>query len=107
MSSGTVTAGAVVSRTVTRNDDDEVLPCESVARQTLSVVPIGKTEPDGCAQLTATTPSTRSKAVGGVNVTTAPSGDVASTVMPSGLSLIAGGVVSWTTTTTPSVPAAP
>src|SRR5947207_8822016 len=103
MSAGTVTVGAVVSRTVTWNVDVERLPCASVARQTLRVSPIGNVAPDARSQTTVTGPSTRSTAVGAVNVTAAPAADVASTVIPSGVPAIAGPVVSTTATTTVSL----
>ena len=54
---GTVTAGAVVSATVTVNDPEPVLPWASVAVQLTVVVPRGKVEPLGGVQLTVRTPS--------------------------------------------------
>src|SRR5688572_24230231 len=46
MSAGTVTTGAVVSRTSTVNDALPTFPCPSSAEQSTWVAPIGKTEPD-------------------------------------------------------------
>ena len=62
------------------------------------VVPTGKVEPEGGEQITGAVPSTRSVAVGGAKVTTAPAALVASTVWFAGTPLIVGGVVSTTTT---------
>jgi hypothetical protein len=46
-SAGTVTAGAVVSCTVTVNEFDPVFPWESVAVQVTEVVPNANVEPEG------------------------------------------------------------
>ncbi len=70
MSAGTVTAGAVVSSTVTMNDPVPVLPAASVAEQLTVVVPRANT-PAGGVQVTSTLPSTRSVAVA-VKLTVAP-----------------------------------
>src|SRR4051812_25892050 len=72
------TVGAVVSRTVTANDECPVLPDRSAAVQTTEVLPIGNTAPDVGVQETSTAPSTPSVAAGVVYVTAAPFGPVAS-----------------------------
>jgi hypothetical protein len=89
---GAVMLGAVVSRTVTKKVAVELLPAASVAEQLTSLVAIGKVLPEGGVQLTSTEPSTASSAVA-LNVTTAPSGLVASFVMGPG-TVSTGGVVS-------------
>src|SRR5207248_6603074 len=61
-------------------------------------VPTGNVEPEGDEQITGAVPSTRSVAVGGAKVTTAPAALVASTVWFAGMPAIVGGVVSTTTT---------
>ena len=53
---GTVTIGAVVSRTVTLNDADAMLPRPSAAEQATVVVPNGKVSPLAGTQSTATSP---------------------------------------------------
>jgi hypothetical protein len=75
----------------------DVFPCESVAVQLTVVVPIANVAPDGVEQDGATEPSTTSFAAAAY-VTTAPAGDVASTVIDSG-TVTVGAVVSVTTTT--------
>src|SRR5437899_1207805 len=63
MFAGTVTAGGVVSRTVTVNAPVLVLPWVSAALQLTVVVPIGKVDPDTVLQVTGRRPSTMSAAV--------------------------------------------
>lgn len=92
---GTVTVGAVVSRTVTVNVTDAWLLWASNASQVTVVVLVReKVDPDAGVQLTATEPSTISLA-DAENVTTAPAGLVASVVMSLGAE-IDGAVVSTT-----------
>ncbi len=90
----TVSAGAVVSRTVTVNVFVETLPFTSVAVTVTVVVPIAKVEFDGIDTVTDATP-TASVAVGAY-VACAPVGPVASTVTLG--AVITGGVVSTTVT---------
>jgi hypothetical protein len=78
-SAGTVTTGRTESVTVTVNEAVPVLWCASVAVQVTVVAPIGNTLPLTGVQLVAIGPSTLSVAVA-LNVNTAPSGPVASTV---------------------------
>jgi len=96
MFAGTVTDGPVVSRTVTVNDPDPVLPCASVDVQTTGVVPSVNVDPDAGVQLTTGALSTRSLA-DALKVTTSPLAPVASAVMFAGTAT-AGGVVSTTVT---------
>src|SRR2546428_486065 len=63
MFAGTVTAGGVVSRTVTLKEALPVLRWASVALQTTVVVAIAKVEPEARLQVTATAPSTMSLAL--------------------------------------------
>src|SRR3569623_1599365 len=63
-SCGSARTGGVVSRTVTLKPPDAVLPCASVDVQVTTVVVLPDTEPLGGLQLTATSPSTMSCAVG-------------------------------------------
>ena len=93
---GTVTTGGVVSWTVTENEPEPVLPCASVAVQLTVVVPTGNVLPDGGEHETLGLGSTVSEAET-ENVTTAPDGPVAGTVMLPG-TLTVGGVVSCTVT---------
>src|SRR3990172_10066734 len=93
---GTVSAGGVVSWTVTVNDPGVEFPESSVAVQLTVVVPSGNVEPDGGEQTTVGVVSMRSDAVT-ENVTTAPEGPVAGTVMLPG-NVSVGGVVSVTVT---------
>ena len=96
---GGVTAGGVVSRTMTSNVAVAVLPAASVAEQVTGVVvgalPVKpKVLPDVGEQTTGTSRSTSSVAVT-ANVTTAPVGLCASARIGTGLgSVITGGVVS-------------
>jgi hypothetical protein len=91
---GTVTTGAVESRTVTANVAVAALPRVSYAVQLTVVVATGKVVPDAGAQDTGRGPSTRSAAEL-AKVTIAPAGPVASTVMFAG-TVRAGAVVSRT-----------
>jgi hypothetical protein len=84
MSAGRVSAGGVVSTTVTSNDPVPVLRWSSVAEQPTSTVPRAKVLPDGGTQMTGTSRSTTSEAVT-EKVTTAPPGPVASSVMSLGM----------------------
>jgi hypothetical protein len=95
---GTLSTGGVVSATTTTKlAGGLLLPCASVAVQLTVVEPSGKVAPDGMEQFGVTGPSTTSFAVA-VYVTTAPVGDVASTVIGPG-TVSVGAVVSETTTT--------
>jgi hypothetical protein len=80
---GTVTTGAVVSRTVTVKLLDPVLPAVSCAVQVTVVVPIAKVLPEDGEQLVATLPSTSSLAEA-ENVADAPLAPVASFVIGAG-----------------------
>ena|SRR5437016_717628 len=73
-------AGAVVSRTVTMKPAWPVLFCASVAVHCTIVLPSGNVLPEAGEQVTATDPL-RSVAIGDGQLTTAPAGLVASTVM--------------------------
>ena len=79
--------GAVVSCTVTRNAALLVWPLESLAEQLTVLVPNPKLVPELGAQLTATGPSTRSKAEA-EKLTGAPAGPVASAVIFAGRVMI-------------------
>src|SRR5688500_16924712 len=92
MSAGTVTNGAVVSRTVTLNADSAGLPAASSAEQTTFVVPSANRLPDAGRHETATAPLTVSVADVS-NVTTRPPGEVASSTMFAG-TVSTGAVVS-------------
>src|SRR5580765_8719195 len=89
--------GGIVSWTVTLNDPLALWPAPSVAVQTTVVSPMANVDPDPGTQLTGTE-APRSVAVGLLNVTVRPPGDVASTEMSLGTLLITGSVVSWTMT---------
>ena len=93
---GTVTAGAVVSCTVTVKLSVPVLPASSVAEQMTVVVPSAKVEPEAGSQVVVTEPSTASLAEA-VKVAVAPAAEVASLVMLPG-TVTAGAVVSSTVT---------
>src|SRR5204863_355545 len=93
---GTVSAGAVVSCTVTLNVPVAVLPWASVAEQVTVVVPRSNVDPDAGEHDGVIAPSTMSVAVG-VKVIAAPAGPVASWVMSSG-SVSTGACVSDTFT---------
>jgi len=96
MGDGQLTTGAVVSTTVTVNEQWPVLLAASVAEQFTVVGPRGKVLPLAGEHVTASVPSTRSLAVA-VNVATAPAALVASFVMGDG-QLTVGAVVSTTVT---------
>jgi hypothetical protein len=89
--------GGNVSWIVTLKDLLVLLPAPSVAVQTTVVSPIANVDPDPGTQLTGVE-APRSVAVGVLNVTVRPPGDVASTEMSLGTLLITGSVVSWTVT---------
>ena|SRR5260221_8414054 len=55
MSLGQVMTGNCVSLTMTRNEQDPVLPAASVAEHVTMFVPFGKTEPEGGTQVTLPT----------------------------------------------------
>jgi hypothetical protein len=106
LSAGTVTTGAVVSRTVTLKDCGTAgLPARSAAAQVTIVVPTANVEPEAGAHFTATVTSTLSLA-DGLNVATAPVAFVAVTVMFAGTETI-GAVVSITATMNDAVLAWP
>src|SRR5437773_8124891 len=92
---GAMIVGGVVSTTLTSWVAVPELPAASVAVQVTVVVPSGNTLPAGASFVTVTTPrSSLAVAVPScASPTTAPDGDVASTVA-SGGAVIDGGVVS-------------
>src|SRR6266851_5435858 len=96
MLAGRVSAGGVVSSTVTVKVPLAELPLVSVAVQFTVVLPSAKVLPEAGEQLGVTGPSIASLAVA-VKLTEAPMGPVASAVMLAGR-VSAGGVVSWTVT---------
>src|SRR6266571_1396767 len=104
MFAGTVTAGGVVSCTVTLKLWLAVSPRVSLAVHVTIVCPIANVEPDAGLHTTGRLPSTRSVAVGAGHDAVAPVGPVASTVMSLGIPLNAGGVVSCTVTVKLPVP---
>jgi hypothetical protein len=83
MSDGSVSVGGVLSTTFTLNDAEPVLPALSVAEQVTLVEPIAKVLPEAGLQVGVIAPSTGSDAEA-LNVTTAPLGPVALTVMSGG-----------------------
>ena len=83
MSDGSVSVGGVLSTTVTLKEAEPVRPALSVTEQETVVEPNANIEPDEGVQVGVKEPSTRSDAEA-VNVTTAPLGPVASTVMSAG-----------------------
>ena len=93
---GTVTAGPLVSDTVTVNDALRLLPRVSVAEQLTVVAPKWKVDPLAGVQLTVRLPSTRSVA-DAEYVKVAPAALVASTVAFGGTVMV-GAVVSDTVT---------
>jgi hypothetical protein len=92
ISDGSVNVGEVPSTTVTVKEPEAVLPALSLAEQVTLVEPNTKAEPDEGVQAGVKEPSTASIAET-VNVTTAPLGPVASTVMSAG-TVRTGGVLS-------------
>jgi hypothetical protein len=96
MGAGNVSAGGVLSCTVTVNDfEADGRPWLSVAVQATVVVVTGNVDPDAGVQVAESGPSCASFAVA-VNVTTAPLAEVASTVMFDGT--VTTGAVFWTVT---------
>jgi hypothetical protein len=83
MADGRFNVGGILSRTVILKEADPVLPDLSVAEQDTTVEPMAKVEPEAGVQVGLMTPSTLSSAVA-LNVTTAPRGTAASTVMSDG-----------------------
>jgi hypothetical protein len=66
-----MTVGLWVSLTVTANEQETLLPLESVAEQVTVVTPLGKVDPDEGEQVTAPTPGQLSLTLGVAKVTTA------------------------------------
>ena len=97
MSAGRCNVGGVVSRMVTVEEAEPILPAASVAAQVTVVVPNGKIEPDAGEQVGDNDPLTVSTAVA-ENVATAPVGPVASRITGNPDIKTDGGVVSRTTT---------
>jgi hypothetical protein len=92
ISAGIFKVGGVLSTTVTLNEAEPVLPALSATEHVTFVEPNANMEPDEGVQVGAKEPSTASNAEA-VNVTTAPVGPVASTVM-SGGTVTSGAVLS-------------
>ena len=103
MFDGRCNVGAVLSETVTLKLPLAVLAAASEAEHETVVDPSGNVAPDVGAQLTGTTPSTRSVAEA-VNVTAAPAGPVASTVMFPGSVSVGGSVSASSRAATPTEP---
>src|SRR5205814_560127 len=82
----TMNAGGVVSRTVTVNVAEALLPAASCAAHATLVIPIANVVPDAGAHTVASLPSTLSVAVA-ANVTAAPFGPVASAVIGPGTAI--------------------
>jgi hypothetical protein len=97
--------GADVSTTVTVNDSLALLPAPSLALQLIVVEPSAKVVPEAWLQLTVVGPSTRSVAEAEY-VTIAPEDPVASTLDDDG-TVIAGAVVSTTSTANEPLAALP
>jgi hypothetical protein len=87
---GSVNVGGVLSTTVTEKEAEPVKPTLSVAEQVTLVEPIAKVEPEAGLQLGVIAPSTTSDAEA-LNLTTAPLGPVALTVISDG-TVTTGGV---------------
>ena len=102
---GTVTTGAVVSRTVTVNEAEPVLPSASWVEQFTLVVPSGNTLPLRGEQLTLSTAVTASVAVA-VKSTVLPAADAASVTIFEG-TVTTGLVVSRTVTLNDAVAGLP
>jgi hypothetical protein len=83
ISAGSFNIGGVVSTTVTLKEAKPVLPALSLAVQATVVEPNANLEPDEGVQVGFKEPSTASEAET-VNLTTAPPGPVASTVISAG-----------------------
>src|SRR2546426_4492575 len=105
MLAGTVTSGAVVSRTVTVNVAVATFPWASVAVQSTRVVPSVNMNPEDGLQVAVTGPSTMSVAPT-ENGTVAPPEPVASATMSAGI-VSDGGVVSTTRTVKEAMPVFP
>ena len=108
IAAGMFMRGAVVSTTVTTNDECPEFPWPSEALQVTVVLPSGNVEPDTGRHLMAagvSGPSTRSLAEV-VKVTTAPAGPLASRVRSAG-TVTEGGVVSPTVTWKEALPLLP
>jgi hypothetical protein len=82
-SDGSVNFGGVLSATVTLKEAEPTLPALSVTEHDTVVEPNANVEPDKGVQVGVKEPSTTSNAEA-VNVTTAPLGPVALTVMSAG-----------------------
>jgi hypothetical protein len=93
-----VRTGGVVSRTVTEKLAEATFRYESVALHVTLVKPIENAVPDPGEHVTGNAPLTMSTACGAGKVTTAPYDPVASSVRLAGTPVMAGGVVSTTTT---------
>jgi hypothetical protein len=83
ISDGSVNFGGVLSATVTLKEAEPMLPALSVTEHVTMVEPTMNVEPDAGVQVGVKEPSTASNAEA-VNVTTAPTGPVASTLMSTG-----------------------
>jgi hypothetical protein len=83
ISDGTVNFGGVLSATVTLKEAEPTLPALSVTEHVTMAEPNMNVEPDEGVQVGVKEPSTTSNAEA-VNVTTAPAGPVALTVMSAG-----------------------
>ena len=81
-----------------REVDEPVFECASVFEHVTVVEPFGNVEPEAGAHVELPSPSTASCDAGGVNVTTAPAGLVASTPVMSACVSTTGAVVSCTIT---------
>src|SRR5438128_5261656 len=97
MFAGSVSAGGVVSTTVTVNVLVDELACASTAVHVTVVAPIAKVDPEAGVQLATPAPSTASLVDGAVYVITAPAALVASAVA-SACAAMVGAVVSRTMT---------
>ena len=101
---GSVSSGAVVSRTETVKLDCTAFACASVAEHATAVSPSANVEPEAGVQLAASDPSTRSDAIG-AKVTDAPLAEVASATTSETSSV--GAVVSTTWTENEARPTLP
>src|SRR5439155_3231602 len=105
MVAGTVTAGAVESRTVTMNPAVAALPRASADEHVTVVAPRRNVDPGEGVHVSDVAPSTESSA-DTENGTGAPLGDVASAIMSAG-TVKAGGVVSTTVMVNAAEPVLP
>src|SRR5262249_38664745 len=103
MFAGTVTAGAVVSATVTVKVFEPGLPAASVAEHVTVVAPSANVDPDAGTHVGVIDPSTASVADAPLYDTTAPAALVASAMMFGG-TVTTGPVVSWTFTVNEAEP---